>query len=74
MKPVQKGADGKDVIEEEPDGDYNITIDDLTFTFSNAQHAPPMGLTANNYARCALIFLVPVHARFLKLSAKVHPL
>ncbi|KAF8331270.1 hypothetical protein F5887DRAFT_895022 [Amanita rubescens] len=39
-----------DIIEGH-DSDYQITINQLTFTFSNARLAPPMGLTANNYAR-----------------------
>lgn len=44
-------------IMEGHDSDYQITIDKLTFTFSNARLAPPMGLTANNYARCVFIIL-----------------
>jgi hypothetical protein len=44
-------------IQEVHEGGYNITIDDLTISFAHVSLAPPMGLTAHNYARLVLILL-----------------
>ena len=39
-------------VQDSHDGGYHITLPDgLTVSFSDVRLAPPMGLTANNYAR-----------------------
>jgi hypothetical protein len=44
-------------VQEGHDGDYSFTVDGPTVNFSGVRLAPPSGLIANNYARCALQLL-----------------